>query len=55
MARKKSDSKQKDLFNIQEQLNTAACVPAIREVIEALIFIFEVKIIRSRKNLLLNN
>ncbi len=97
MAKKKTESKQKDLFNIQEQLNTAACVPAIREAVKAwradkykgitattrellnfwfhtdhvlpngqtfryhtaqreametLIFIFEVKKIRSRKNLL---
>ncbi len=35
MARKKADSKQKDLFNIQEQLSTAACVPAIREAVKA--------------------
>jgi type III restriction enzyme len=35
MARKKADSKQKDMFNIQEQLNTAACVPAIREAVKA--------------------
>jgi len=33
--RKKEDSKQKDLFNIQEQLSTAACVPAIRESVKA--------------------
>jgi type III restriction enzyme len=97
MAKKKTESKQKDLFNIQEQLNTAACVPAIREAVKAwradkykgitattrellnfwfhtdhvlpngqtfryhtaqreametLIFIFEVKKIRNRKNLL---
>ena len=88
---------QKDLFNIQEQLSTAACVPAIREAmkawradkykgitettrellnfwfhtdhvlsngqtfryhlaqreaIETLIFIYEVKKVRNRKNLL---
>lgn len=97
MARKKSADNQKDMFNIQEQLNTAACVPAIREAvkawradkykgitettkellnfwfntdhvlnngnifryhtaqreaIETLIFIFEVKKIRNRKDLL---
>jgi len=33
--KKKSDSAQKDLFNIQEQLSTAACVPAIREAVKA--------------------
>jgi type III restriction enzyme len=33
--RKKVDNKQKDLFNIQEQLNTAACVPQIREALKA--------------------
>ena len=32
---KKADPKQKDFFNIQEQLNTAACVPAIREAVKA--------------------
>jgi type III restriction enzyme len=97
MAGKKSADNQKDMFNIQEQLNTAACVPAIREAvkawradkykgitettkellnfwfntdhvlnngnifryhtaqreaIETLIFIFEVKKIRNRKDLL---
>lgn len=31
MAKRKADTRQKDLFNIQEQLSTAACVPAIRE------------------------
>jgi len=35
MASKKSPHKQKDLFNIQEQLSTAACVPAIREAVKA--------------------
>ena len=37
MAKKKSEAKakQKDMFNIQEQLNTAACVPQIREAIKA--------------------
>ena len=35
MAKKKTDNKQKDLFNIQEQLSTAACVPAIREAVKA--------------------
>lgn len=35
MARKKVINTQKDLFNIQEQLSTAACVPAIREAIKA--------------------
>ena len=35
MARKKSPDSQKDLFNIQEQLSTAACVPAIREAVKA--------------------
>lgn len=99
MARKKVPSAQKDLFNIQEQLSTAACVPAIREAvkawrnekykgittttrellnfwfytdhilhngqtfryhaaqreaIETLIYIYEVKKIRSRKDLLEN-
>ncbi len=33
-SKKKSKKNQKDLFNIQEQLNTAACVPAIREAIK---------------------
>ncbi len=32
---KKPDAKQKDLFNIQEQLSTAVCVPAIREAVKA--------------------
>lgn len=32
--RKKTDSSQKDMFNIQEQLSTAACVPAIRESVK---------------------
>src|SRR5260221_12660237 len=35
MAKKKVGDKQKDLFNIQEQLNTAACVPQIREAVKA--------------------
>jgi type III restriction enzyme len=35
MARKKASNAQKDLFNIQEQLSTAACVPAIREAVKA--------------------
>ncbi|MDO9339855.1 MAG: DEAD/DEAH box helicase family protein [Bacteroidales bacterium] len=35
MARKKTSDSQKDLFNIQEQLSTAACVPAIREAVKA--------------------
>jgi len=35
MARKKEINNQRDLFNIQEQLNTAACVPAIREAVKA--------------------
>jgi type III restriction enzyme len=35
MARKKAPDTQKDLFNIQEQLSTATCVPAIREAIKA--------------------
>ena len=35
MAKKKADTAQKDLFNIQEQLNTAACAPAIREAVKA--------------------
>jgi len=97
MAKKKNDTSQKDMFNIQEQLSTAACVPAIREAvkawraekykditettrellnfwfntdhvlpngnifryhlaqreaIETLIFIFEVKKVRNRKDLL---
>ena len=34
MAKRKPDVKQKDLFNIQEQLSTAACVPAIREAVK---------------------
>lgn len=33
--KKKTNSSQKDLFNIQEQLSTAACVPAIREAVKA--------------------
>ncbi len=98
MAKKKGqDRSQKDMFNIQEQLSTAACVPAIREAvqtwrgdkykgitettkelfnfwfntdhvlyngsnfhyhlaqreaIETLVFLFEVKKIRNRKDLL---
>jgi type III restriction enzyme len=32
--RKKTDASQKDMFNIQEQLSTAACVPAIREAVK---------------------
>src|ERR1035437_8634565 len=97
MVKRKTDASQKDMFNIQEQLSTAACVPAIREAvkawradkykgitettrellnfwfntdhvlrngnnfhyhlaqreaIETLIFIFEVKKIRNRKDLL---
>lgn len=35
MAKRKADATQKDLFNIQEQLSTAACVPAIREAVKA--------------------
>ncbi|HAX93862.1 MAG TPA: hypothetical protein DCY25_07980 [Bacteroidales bacterium] len=35
MARKKKPDTSKDLFNIQEQLSTAACVPAIREAVKA--------------------
>lgn len=35
MAKRKTDALQKDLFNIQEQLSTAACVPAIREAVKA--------------------
>src|SRR5258706_10130814 len=35
MERKKSEKKQKDLFNIQKQLNPAACVPAIRDAVKA--------------------
>ena len=31
----KTGKNQKDMFNIQEQLNTAACVPQIREAIKA--------------------
>lgn len=35
MAKKKTiDRSQKDMFNIQEQLNTAACVPAVREAVK---------------------
>ncbi|HHN47607.1 MAG TPA: hypothetical protein ENN08_01495, partial [Bacteroidales bacterium] len=33
--KKKSETAQKDLFNIQEYLTTAACVPAIREAVKA--------------------
>ncbi|NCC72924.1 MAG: hypothetical protein EOM06_05960 [Sphingobacteriia bacterium] len=32
--RKKYDPSQKDMFNIQEQLITAACVPAVREAVK---------------------
>ena len=32
---KKSGAVQKDMFNIQEQLSTATCVPAIREAVKA--------------------
>lgn len=35
MARKATDKTQKDLFNIQDQLKTAACVPAIREAVKS--------------------
>ncbi|MFH1004313.1 MAG: hypothetical protein V1781_02280 [Bacteroidota bacterium] len=35
MAKRKKDNSQKDMFNIQEQLSTAACVPAIREAVKA--------------------
>ncbi len=35
MAKRKVDPSQKDMFNIQEQLSTAACVPAIREAVKA--------------------
>lgn len=36
MGKKKANGKgQKDMFNIQEQLNTAACVPQIREAIKS--------------------
>lgn len=35
MAKKRVPNNQKDLFNIQEQLSTAACVPAIREAVKA--------------------
>lgn len=35
MAKRKPGNNQKDLFNIQEQLHTAACVPAIREAVKA--------------------
>lgn len=35
MAKRKTDASQKDMFNIQEQLSTAACVPAIREAVKA--------------------
>src|ERR1700733_2172627 len=35
MARKKTAESQTDMFNIQEQLSTAACVPAIREAVKA--------------------
>lgn len=35
MPRRKADKTQKDLFNIQEQLNTAACVPQIREAVKS--------------------
>lgn len=33
--KKKTSGEQKDLFNIQEQLSTAACVPAIRHAVNA--------------------
>jgi type III restriction enzyme len=32
---KKSNERQGDFFNLEEQLNTAACVPAIREAVKA--------------------
>lgn len=35
MARKKTDSNQLDMLNIQERLSTAPCVPAIREAVKA--------------------
>ena len=35
MAKRKKDNSQSDMFNIQEQLSTAACVPAIREAIKS--------------------
>ncbi|MBS1516995.1 MAG: DEAD/DEAH box helicase family protein [Bacteroidetes bacterium] len=34
MAKKKINIGQKDMFNIQEQLNTAVCVPSIRESVK---------------------
>lgn len=33
--RKKTNASQGDMFNIQEQLKTAACVPAVREAVKA--------------------
>src|SRR2546423_1663254 len=33
--KKKENPDQKDMFNIQEQLSTAACVPAIRTAVKA--------------------
>ncbi len=35
MAKKKKDNSQANMFNIQEQLSTAACVPAIREAVKS--------------------
>lgn len=35
MGKRKSNSKQSDLFNIQEYLSTAPCVPALRNAIQA--------------------
>lgn len=35
MAKRKKGNSQSDMFNIQEQLSTAACVPAIREAIKS--------------------
>ena len=35
MGKRKKDSKQSDLFNVQEYLSTAPCVPALRNAVEA--------------------
>ena len=35
MAKRKKDNSQADMFNIQEQLSTAACVPAIRQAVKS--------------------
>lgn len=35
MGKRKNNSKQSDLFNIQDYLSTTPCVPALRNAIQA--------------------